>query len=54
MGIFVMMWLICFIVVWVNFKSNYIRNIIIKCMNLKGKIKLNGLKIKFVNSLNII
>lgn len=53
MGIFVMMWLICFIVVWVNFKSK-IRNISIKCMNLKGKIKLNGLKIKFVNSLNII
>lgn len=46
-------WLICFTAVWVISKSNT-RNTTIKRMNLKGKIKLNGLKTKPANSLNTI
>lgn len=46
-------WLICFTAVRVISKSNT-RNTTIKRMNLKGKIKLNGLKTKPANSLNTI
>lgn len=47
------LWLICFTAVRVISKSNT-RNTTIKRMNLKGKIKLNGLKTKPANSLNTI
>lgn len=46
-------WLICFTAVRVISKSST-RNTTIKRMNLKGKLKLNGLKTKPANSLNTI